>query len=73
MSEVFRKKILAGFQLTLFENKRNFSKKAVLHTTTLIHCRARKGLLDLLSTNQQNDAEMTFLAGATKSNLSNLK
>ena len=73
MSEVFRKKILVGFQLTLFENKRNFLKKAVLHTTTPIHCRARKGLPDLLSTNQRNDAEMTFLAGATKSNLNNLK
>ena len=68
-------------------------------STTLMHCRARKGLLylfnnnqrngaeidlratnqrngagmDLITTNLWNSAEMAFLAGATKTNLSNLK
>ena len=38
-------------------------KKAVLHTTTLMHCKARQGY----------GSEMTFVAGATKVNLKNLK
>ena len=31
------KTFFAGFQLTIFENKRTFMKKAVLHTTTLMY------------------------------------
>ena len=37
-----RKTFFAGFQLTVFENKLTFLKKAVLHTTTLMHCKARQ-------------------------------
>ena len=48
-------------------------KKAVLHTTTLMHCKARTDLRDLFSTNQGNGSEMRFVAGATKINLKNSK
>ena len=48
-------------------------KKAVLHTTTLIHYKARQVLRDQFSTNQRNGSEMRFVAGATKINLKNLK
>ena len=48
-------------------------KKAVLHTTALIHCKARHVLRDLFSTNQGNGSEMTFVAGASKINVRNLK
>ena len=41
-------------------------KNVVLHTTTLMHCKARQVLRDLFSTNQQN--EMTFVARAAKIN-----
>ena len=51
--------------LTVFENKRNFMKKAVLHTTTLMRCKARQVLRDLFSTNRGNGSEMRFVAGAT--------
>ena len=63
----------AGFQLTIFENKRTFMKKAVLHTTNLMHCKARKVLRDLFTISQGNGSEMRFVAGATKINLKNLK
>ena len=53
MSKVSWKDIFSGFQLTVFENKRCFMKKTVLHTTTLIHCKARQVLRDLFSTNQK--------------------
>ena len=42
------------FQLTVFENKRTFMKNVVLHTTTLMHCKARQVLRDLFSTNPEN-------------------
>ena len=73
MSKFPRKIFFAGFQLTILENKRTFMKKAVLHITTLMHCKARKVLLDLFSTNQGNDSAVRFVAGATKINLKNLK
>ena len=38
-------------------------KKAVLHTTTLMQCKAIQVLHDLSSTNQRNGSEMT---GPTK-------
>ena len=53
MSKVSWKDIFSGFQLTVFENKRSFMKKTVLHTTTLMHCKARQVLRDLFSTNQK--------------------
>ena len=49
------------------------SKKALLHTATMIHCKAGEFLRFLLSTTQENDLEVTFLAGATKVNLKNLE
>ena len=48
-------------------------KKAVLHATTQMHCKAGQVLRDLFSTNQGNGSEMTFVAGATKINFKNLK
>ena len=48
-------------------------KKIVLHTTTLMQCKARQFLRDLLSTDQGNGSDMTFVAGATKINLKNVK
>ena len=48
-------------------------KKAALHTITLIHCKARQVLCNLFSTNEGNGLEITFVAGATKINLKNLK
>ena len=62
-----------GFQLTVVENKRTFMKKIVLHTTTLMQCKARQFLRDLLSTDQGNGSDMTFVAGATKIILKNVK
>ena len=47
-------------------------KKALLHTTTPMHCKARQVLRDLFSINQGNGSEMTFVAGATKVILKNL-
>ena len=51
-------------------------KKAVLHTTSLMHCKARHVLCDpliLISTNYENASEMTFVAGTTKINLKKMK
>ena len=48
-------------------------KKAVLHTITLIHRKARQILRVLFGTNQGNGSEMTFVTGATKINLKNLE
>ena len=61
------------FQLTAFENKRTFMKKAVLHTTTLIHCKARQASHDLFSSNQGSGSYMTFVAWATKISPKSLK
>ena len=36
-----------------FKNKRTFIKKAVLHTTTLMHCKARQVLGNLLMTKNE--------------------
>ena len=69
MSKDSWKDISAGFQLTVFENKRAFMKKAVLQTTILIYCKARQVLRNLLSNNQENGSEMTFAEGTTKINL----
>ena len=44
------KTCFVGFQLKVFENNRTFmekKKKAALHTTTLMHCKARQVLRDL--------------------------
>ena len=38
-----------------------------------MHCKARQVLRDLLSTDQRNGLDMTFVAGATKINLKNVK
>ena len=53
MSKVSWKDIFSGFQLTVFENKRSFTKKTVLYTTTPMHCKARQVLHDLFITNQK--------------------
>ena len=47
--------------------------KAVLHTTSLLHCKARHVLCYLLSTNQGNGSEITFVAETTKINFKILK
>ena len=48
-------------------------KNGVLHTTTLMQCKARQILRDLFSTNQVNGSKMTFVAGANKVHIKNLK
>ena len=48
-------------------------KKAVLYITNLMHYRARQVLCNLFSTNQGSSSKTTFVAGATKINLKNLK
>ena len=73
MSKVSGRDILTGFQLTFFENKLTFMKKAGLHTTTLMHCKARQVLRDLFGTNQGNGSKMTFVAGTNKVHMKNLK
>ena len=73
MSRVFWKDIFAGLSIKAFENKLIFVKKAVRHTTTVTHCKARQVLRDLFSTNKRNGSEVTFRVGATKFNLKNLK
>ena len=73
MSKVSWKDIFMGFQLTVVEIKDIFMKKAVLHTTTLRHCKARHVLHDLFSADQGNGSGMAFVAGATKINLKNLE
>ena len=54
--------IFAGSQLTVFENKPTFVKKSVLHTTILMHSKARHCLRDLLSNNHGNGPEMTYVS-----------
>ena len=73
MPNVSWKNIFAGFQLTVCENKRTIVKKAALHPTTLVHFKARQVIHNLFNTNQVNGLEMTFMEGATKINLKNLK
>ena len=41
MSKVSGRDIFAEFQKTVFKNKLTFMKKTVLHTTTLMQCKAR--------------------------------
>ena len=48
-------------------------KKAVPYTTTLMQCKDKQVLRNLFGTNQANGSGMTFVAGATKINLKNLK
>ena len=47
-AESFRKRHFCGISKTLFKNKLTFMKKAVLHTSTLMHCKAKQVLGDLL-------------------------
>ena len=48
-------------------------KKVVLQITTLMHYEARQVLRDLFSTNKGNGSDMTFVVGATKISLKNVK
>ena len=48
-AQSFRKRHFCGISKTFFKNKLTFMKKAVLHTTTLMHCKARQVLRDLLA------------------------
>ena len=73
MSKVSWKDILLDFNKQFLKVNLLLRKKAVLHTTTLMHCKARHVLGDLLGTNQGNGSEVTLVAGATKTNLINLK
>ena len=73
MSKVSGNDIFVGFQLTVFKNKCTFMKRTCSAQTTLMHCKARQVFHNLFSTNQGNSSDMTFMAGATKINLKNLK
>ena len=53
--------IFAGFQLTVFKNKRTFvKKKSVRHATILMHSKAKHCLRDLFSNNHENGSEITY-------------
>ena len=54
----FLKKSFMGFQLTCFRKQTYFSH---LHTTTLMHYKARQVSRDLFSSNHGNDSDMTFV------------
>ena len=73
MPKVSCRDIFAGFQSIFFKNKLTYMKKAVLHTTTLMHCKARQVLRDLFGTTKGNGSVMTFVAGATNNRFKNLK
>ena len=47
-------KFFGRSQLTVFENKPTLLKKAILPTTTLMHCKARQDSCDLFIINQGN-------------------
>ena len=48
-AQSFRKRHFYGISKTFFKNKLTFMKKSVLHTTTLMNCKARQVLRDLLA------------------------
>ena len=48
-------------------------KKTVLHTTTLMHWKAKQVLRDLFGTNQGNGSKMTFVAGTNKVHVKKFK
>ena len=48
-------------------------KKAVLHTTTPMHCKMSQVLRDLLVLTKEMAHDVTFNARATKVNLKNFK
>ena len=73
ITKVSWKDIFMGFHLTVVENKRTFMKKSVLHTTPLMHCKARQVWRDVFSTDQGNGSDMIFVGGATKINLKHVK
>ena len=62
-----------GFQLQFSKTNVLLRKKPVVHTTTLMHCKARQVFYELFSTNQGNGLDMTFVARATKINFKNLE
>ena len=66
----FRKRCLCAIPKRFFKNKLTFMKKAVIHATTLMHCKARQVFATI---NQGNGSEITFAAGATKVHVKNLK
>ena len=67
MSKVFCKEIFTLCQKAVFEYKITFVRKAVVHTTILIHCKPGQILRNLFSFIQGNGSEMTFVVGAKKS------
>ena len=73
MSKFPGKTLLLDFNCQLSKINVLLWTKAVLHTTSTTHCKARQVLRNLFSTEQGNSSDMTFGAGATKINLKNLK
>ena len=51
MLKVSWKDFFARVQSTVSENKRSYMRKAVLHISTLMHCKARHVLRALFSSN----------------------
>ena len=64
----FLERHFCGITITFLKINVLLWQKAVLHVTTLILCKARQVLRDLFNTNQGNDSDITFVAGATKIN-----
>ena len=73
MSKVSWNDVFCGISINNFQKKRTLLKKAILHTTTQMHCKPKQVLRDIFSTNQGNVSETDFVAGATKINLNDLK
>ena len=62
MLKISWKVIFCESLINSFQSKRTFMQKAVLHITNLMHCKARKVLRYLFSTNQRNGLERAFVA-----------
>ena len=62
MLKISWKVIFCESLINSFQSKRTFMQKAVLHITNLMHCKARKVLRNLFSTNQRNVLERAFVA-----------
>ena len=65
MRSVSWKDFFPDFQLTALEYISTFLKKAVLYTSTRMHCKAGK-IYEAYSVLPRNDPEMVFVTGATK-------
>ena len=62
MLKISSKDIFCGISINSTFMNGLLCKTAVLHTTTLMHCKATQVLCDLFSTSHGNCSEMAFVA-----------